>query len=728
MSPPKPPSSPADNNQPPGRTLEDLRRELLKPYLHDPEISRALDGDPHRLYRVLEQKKKSLPPPDQLALDSMLADRRLFGRPVKNPPTMYTVNGIGTRLYGKTHPHPDDGTQISTLFFTLVFLPVFPMKQYLVLPAGNGSWYFLSEVPSSRGVKSWRLASVLLTLCVILGIAGAIAYDSHYAAIRVANGFEAPLHVTIDQEQPVKVRPHHISLIPPIARGPHEIVVRTEEGDFVDEAKLTVSTGTMVYNIQGAAPIYVQPIHYYRDGTIPPVTNRDTSAVQDYCGQKWIAHASVDYPFYDPPRQISMSKHSTKSTRWHMAVADGGWRTTVDTLIGKNKLKDAAAISATAARLEPDNENAIGLTFYLWKQSQDEAAAMNWLRQFITAHPRSLAAHRVYQTMMERADQSDAARAEYRQRQADAPDSALFAYLAIRMEPPEVALQGYQDLVTQHPQDPMIRRGYAWTLFQLGRFEDANQQYNTLAQSSQSTSIDDWLSLYARSLIAAGRVTDAAQLVRQRCTHHVHAGTFDSDLAVLCSKMDTVAPANDHAHSLDGHLKRLNPAHEPSADTILWFSSRINPAKIDPSLFHSATNEIIRAAAEVERDTPVNAKAALTLTREKLMDHLDWVADDTRLLLASAAALENDKVLVDKLVNHLTTVNHPQAVVRFLLTGQRSPLLDRLDVSVRAALAVHEARMGMDNPATVEAACKRAIAGDILPGQVARAVHHLQSK
>ena len=82
--------------------------------------------------------KKVREPKRRQTLGRYLSMLRLWGDPVESPPNLFTFNGIGTRLYGAAQPGELD-TRISTVWFTLLYLPVFPLGSYLVAPADEGS-------------------------------------------------------------------------------------------------------------------------------------------------------------------------------------------------------------------------------------------------------------------------------------------------------------------------------------------------------------------------------------------------------------------------------------------------------------------------------------------------------------------------------------------------------------------------------------------------------------
>jgi Skp family chaperone for outer membrane proteins len=68
-------------------------------------------------------------------------------KPIDRAPTMSTVNGIGTRLYGKRDYDPESQTYVATLYFTFVFVPILPLSAYRVRYAGGNRYQFLGRVP-----------------------------------------------------------------------------------------------------------------------------------------------------------------------------------------------------------------------------------------------------------------------------------------------------------------------------------------------------------------------------------------------------------------------------------------------------------------------------------------------------------------------------------------------------------------------------------------------------
>lgn len=89
-------------------------------------------------------------------------------KPINSPPGLSTINGIGTKLYGKADYNIETKTYLMTLYFVFFYIPLFPLARYRVKDAGPNSWYFLSKVPL-RTFDKWHLGiSGALLICFII--------------------------------------------------------------------------------------------------------------------------------------------------------------------------------------------------------------------------------------------------------------------------------------------------------------------------------------------------------------------------------------------------------------------------------------------------------------------------------------------------------------------------------------------------------------------------------
>ena len=92
--------------------------------------------------------------------------------PVKEAPSLRTVNGCGGMLLGCRDVDAATGTYVATLAFVLIFVPVFFQDAYRVKSAPSGGWYFLGKVPISARARCWNwIAGPVALQCVTWFIA-----------------------------------------------------------------------------------------------------------------------------------------------------------------------------------------------------------------------------------------------------------------------------------------------------------------------------------------------------------------------------------------------------------------------------------------------------------------------------------------------------------------------------------------------------------------------------
>jgi len=67
-------------------------------------------------------------------------------KPISSAPTLYTFNGIGTALYGASDHDDATGSYLSTYYFVALFIPLFPICRYRVIPTDEG-YVFIGKAP-----------------------------------------------------------------------------------------------------------------------------------------------------------------------------------------------------------------------------------------------------------------------------------------------------------------------------------------------------------------------------------------------------------------------------------------------------------------------------------------------------------------------------------------------------------------------------------------------------
>ncbi len=88
-------------------------------------------------------------------------------KPIKEAPTLHTINGFGTTLYGRSDYDSISETYITTLYFVALFIPLFPIARYRVKNIGDGKFSFYGKEPL-RTFDRWHIAiSIFL---IVIGV------------------------------------------------------------------------------------------------------------------------------------------------------------------------------------------------------------------------------------------------------------------------------------------------------------------------------------------------------------------------------------------------------------------------------------------------------------------------------------------------------------------------------------------------------------------------------
>ncbi|HET9450950.1 MAG TPA: hypothetical protein VFO83_08720 [Aggregicoccus sp.] len=76
---------------------------------------------------------------------------------MRSTPSLFTVNGIGFKLYGKSDYAPETDSFMTTHYLTLVYLPLLPIARYRVSSPGGHSYRFLGK-GRLRGIDKLHIA------------------------------------------------------------------------------------------------------------------------------------------------------------------------------------------------------------------------------------------------------------------------------------------------------------------------------------------------------------------------------------------------------------------------------------------------------------------------------------------------------------------------------------------------------------------------------------------
>jgi hypothetical protein len=96
-------------------------------------------------------------------------------RPITSAPSLFTLNGIGFRLWGDRDRH-DDHSYIATWGLVFLFIPVLPVRAYRVVRQGN-RYLFLGRVPLGPFARAARTVVALALLVATVGGGGWAWWD-----------------------------------------------------------------------------------------------------------------------------------------------------------------------------------------------------------------------------------------------------------------------------------------------------------------------------------------------------------------------------------------------------------------------------------------------------------------------------------------------------------------------------------------------------------------------
>lgn len=66
----------------------------------------------------------------------------------------YTVNGIGTQLYGSKNPCPECGSTIQTRFFVVLYIPLIPLGKYRTKWTNPGQYLSRKVIKNAGSQKA----------------------------------------------------------------------------------------------------------------------------------------------------------------------------------------------------------------------------------------------------------------------------------------------------------------------------------------------------------------------------------------------------------------------------------------------------------------------------------------------------------------------------------------------------------------------------------------------
>jgi hypothetical protein len=90
------------------------------------------------------------------------------------PPSLFTINGVGFMMYGHRDYDEATGTYVTSACVTVLFVPIFIMSSYRVADApaegwfSTGGWHVLGRVPLSPLAKGYNWMMLVVILLALL--------------------------------------------------------------------------------------------------------------------------------------------------------------------------------------------------------------------------------------------------------------------------------------------------------------------------------------------------------------------------------------------------------------------------------------------------------------------------------------------------------------------------------------------------------------------------------
>jgi hypothetical protein len=667
--------------------------ELANLAATDDAVRKAVaGGNLHSVYRalwwgrLLGRLKEHGP-----TVDALLAHRALFVRPAKRSPVLSTMNGVGASVYGSSD-RDTDGAYIKTHYLVFVFVPIFPLAQYLVKDAERG-WYFLGKVPLSTPVWIWnRLVVSAVFLAVLAGVFQA-AYASRHHDVHVVNGLPWPVHVTIgDVAYDVPPGDRRAASVRP---GAQPVRVSSASGQPIESGDLQVDAGTdlLVWNVLGAAPVFERTVIYQTEGG-----NEPNPEPKIYCGERTIRRSDVDYAFKDPPQTIQMSKGQTTAYRRHVALAPGGLDLCAQAITLHPNPESVVTLAKGVAALDAEGKQStlvVGLCTAAGKNDEAERIA----RQAVAQHPNSVEHHRLLQTVFEGQGRGAELRETYKARYQAEPGSPDAAYLYARLLPDAEGLALAVSLIEKFPDHVGLRRMLIYRYIRERRFAEALPSLEALRAKDRhewANYVDD----HVVALAGLGRRDEARKLTEDAFAHKEGALASVAGLHAWLSG----APAQ-----VDPLFTRLASGE---AAAVIELQVRFWTAPPSLSLAPLA-HESDRGLYQLMQHAHFDPRAAIKDVNTISGDDLSRLGGEVLILLLAETRPPADAAARKRLEGAGARWLPASAVHAYLDQGAWSSSLEKLPLSFHGAL--HLARSRRDNVPAAERRGLRALARDCDP-------------
>ena len=388
---------------------------------------------------------------------------------------MYTLNGIGPRLYGR-YQTTSDGTYIATLWFTFVFIPIWPIAAFLVLPAPEGGWRFLSKTPFPPAAIWMRRVTAAATAVIAALAMWSSYWSGSHVDLHVYNGFDQPVVVEVaDRARTVPAWGH--IMMEELGAGNTSISAAWEESSGPFESFDSDLSGhgreTVTYNVASRGLLRLD---YYAYGPDDPPEGKLLGV------GPILFEDDVDYAFTTPPDSISVAEGAT-SIRSFLSAASAGVPAVnvVSGLTGLGRQEQALAVARAELTAYPENDELAYFTAFTLL-GDDVDAQVELLVWCLDRAPDDVGLHRAYQELWPD-DMKGTVREEYAALLAANPGSPMFHYLSGRLEDvaSDEALSHYQASLDLEAEYPPTIRALGYRAFSMENWSQAITHYDRYA-------------------------------------------------------------------------------------------------------------------------------------------------------------------------------------------------------------------------------------------------------
>ncbi|NOK38114.1 hypothetical protein HMI49_33435 [Corallococcus exercitus] len=573
----------------------------------------------------------------------------------------------------------------------------------------------------STSSRQGRLLLGGISICALAIVGVAWSFTTHEQVLFV-NALDTSVMVTAGGEQfSLSANEHRVR---PMPIGPLDVDVRSGEATLAHETVfVTDEGGLFVYNVLGAAPLYVATVRYERDDA--PVSSSEPSTLV-VAGTPFLRAGRIDYVLTDPPQRIEMRKEDGRyTTRLHLGQAPGGWASSYGWLMTNHQTAKAARLAEDVWRALPETpgaENAAFVSRMVLAREEGLLASLAMTRARRDAQPDNADAQRAWMYDMRRAGRNDEVRAYYQAQLERHPDSVVMAVMLARAEPEPAGTERLEALVRGHPGELLPRRALAVRYARLQRWADALPLLDAMEQGDPDYS--RYQETHAEVLVALGRRAEAARRLSERLLQaSSEKEPPDLEDVQLYAKLVGHASQDGKENSAMRQLVAWAQKDRPEGQVARWLAASLGqPPDADAS--RTAPDDAVATAVRV-----LLALAEEPEFAARASAHVDFLAfrhvgTEAGMLLAAEFERLGDAALAVRMLD-VSGVDLGYGELRDVLSGKLPvEALTTLDWGERAALHLVLARQLDARGANSKAAYARVKKELLLPGAVAIALEH----